>query len=68
MTIYWNPTIGHTYKVYEIVKGKRIYAGQSKAGSYTNDNLKPGPHSFVVTATNAGGESMPSNELTFKVK
>lgn len=65
MTLSWNPTTGHTYKIYEVVNGTRAYKGTTTTGSYAVTGLARGTHYFVVTSTNAAGESIPSNEVTF---
>jgi hypothetical protein len=50
------------YRVYELVKSRRIVIGQSKTPRLVIQRKK-GKHLYVVTAVSAKGESAPSTPL-----
>jgi hypothetical protein len=50
------------YRVYELVKSRRIFIGQSKTPRLVIPRKK-GKHVYVVTAVSAKGESAPAKPL-----
>jgi len=67
LTIAWDASPSSDkvtgYRVYELVKSRRVFMGQSKTPSLVIPRKK-GKHVYVVTAVSAkGGESAPSTPL-----
>ena len=50
------------YRVYELVKSRRVLIGESKTPHFVTPRKK-GKHVYVVTAVSAKGESAPSAPL-----
>jgi len=51
-----------SYRVYEVVKSRRVLIGESKTPQFVIPRTK-GKHVYVVTAVSAKGESAPSAPL-----
>ncbi len=66
LTLTWNANRASDkvtgYRVYELVKSRRVLIGQSKTPHFVIPRKK-GKHVYVVTAVSARGESAPSTPL-----
>ena len=66
LTLTWDasPTSDKVtgYRVYELVKSRRVLIGQSNTPHFVTPRKK-GKHVYVVTAVSAKGESAPSTPL-----
>jgi hypothetical protein len=66
LTLTWdaNPSSDKVtaYRVYELVKSRRVFIGQSKTPHFVIPRKK-GKHVYVVTAVSAKSESAPSTPL-----
>ena len=66
VTVAWDasPTTEkvRVYRVYELVKSRRVFIGESKTPHFVIPRKK-GNHAYVVTAVSAKGESAPSKPL-----
>ncbi len=55
------------YRVYEKIGGIYTRIGTTTATKFTIQNVTPGTHTYVMTASNGTDESPHSNELTVTI-
>lgn len=58
------PTATHTYRYYQIVKGKRVLLGTNTTAKWSLSDKQAKPnHSFVVTATDQAGKTSDASTV-----